>query len=242
MYRNLRASPLMYPSYDCSWHASSSSPSTFSFQPFNAYIQCWRVPSKVWLGLPDGHLGNLDSGNAKDTEEDDDDAVDGDAIVHTPKYRQYAAALTEMNEVVLTGFSALSGQDQKEFVLHCMERGNWARKMAPRKKKAKKKADADADGAEEDAKPAASGVTVPTESLEGFINDFDMVDGAKKPATCGRADGASMLMALAKSVGDGEDGAAAIALALKKEKFVAPVPGVGKGVAGALDGLRFVLT
>jgi len=154
--------------------------------------------------------------------------------VSSTKYQQYASALTAMNEVYITGFSGLPKKDRKEFVLHVMNRCNWARYQKPKKKKAKK-------GEEE---PAITGVAVPGPGLE-FINDSDMEedgDGAKKPAAAAAATagGADMLVAVTKSVG-GKDGASA-ALALKKAAFVVPVPGVGKGVADALDGFRFVLT
>ena len=215
------------------------------------YPQCWRVPSKIWLGLPDGHLGHFKAEEKKkaaaakasasasndDSSSDDDD---DDAIVNSTKFKKYAKALDEMNCVVLAGISDLPKKDRNEFVLHVMDRQNWAQKYAPRKKKAKK----GADDKEEDSKKQPSGVAVP--SLDGFINDFDMDEDAKKPAAAAAAaasatGGVDMLVAVAKSVGDGEGGDTA-ALALTKEKFVAPQPGVGKGVAGALDGLRFVLT
>ena len=242
----------------------------------NVYLQCWRVPSKIWLGLPDGHLGYFntdekqraaaakaakaakaarasiasassaasssvheeDSFSGNDDDDADDDDSDGDAVVKSAKFKQYAKALTEMNCVVLAGFCDLQKKDRDEFVLHVMDRQNWAQK----RKAYKKKKAAEEDGDEEDAKKAPSGVAVP--GLEGFINDFDMDEDAKKPAAAAAAPsngGVDMLIALARSGSEGEGGTTA-ALALKKEKFVPPVPGVGKGVAGALDGLRFVLT
>ena len=226
-------------------------------------MQCWRVPSKIWLGLPDGHLGtslarasvaSASSASAAATSsasnvdspssDDDGDDTDDEAIVNSAKFQGYAKALEEMNCVVLAGFSELPTQDRNEFVRHVMDRQNWAQKRKPYKKRAPKKDDGEEEE-EEDAKKQPSGVTVP--SLEGFINDFDMEEDAKKPAAAAAAasdtGGVDMLVAVAKSVGEGEDGATSTsALALKKEKFVPPVPGVGKGVVGALDGLRFVLT
>ena len=221
------------------------------------YPQCWRVPSKIWLGLPDGHLGHFkadekkkaaaakasaSAGNEDSPSSSDDDDDDDDAAVNSTKFKQYAKALDEMNCVVLAGFGDLPKKDRNEFVLHVMDRQNWAQKRkAPRKNKAKKE-DGEEAAEEDSTKKQPSGVAVP--SLDGFINDFDMDEGAKKPAAAAAAPaagGVDMLVAVAKSVGDGEAGVAA-SLALKKEKFVAPVPGVGLGVAGALDGLRFVLT
>ena len=182
-----------------------------------------------------------DHEDSSSDEEDEDDA--DEAIVNSTKYKQYFKAIAEMNNVFLSGFGDLSKKVQKELVLHCMDRANWAQKYAPRKKKSKKGGEEEEEGAK---KKEATGVAVP--GLEGFINDFDMdEDGDKKPAAAAAAASAStngggdLLVAVAKSVGEGEDGPTA-ALALKKEKFVPPIPGVGRAVAGALDGLRFVLT
>ena len=182
------------------------------------------------------------------SSDDDDDEDDTNAVVNSAKFQRYAKALDEMNCVVLAGFSELPTADRNEFVRHVMDRQNWAQKRKPYKKRAPKKDGGEEEAEDEDSntkKQQPSGVAVP--SLEGFINDFDMEEDAKKPAAAAAAasttGGVDMLVAVAKSAGEGEDGATSTsALALKKEKFVPPVPGVGKGVVGALDGLRFVLT
>lgn len=75
------------------------------------HLKCWRVPSKVWLGLTDP----------------DDSA-------------QVEKALLSMNEVLLCGFSDLSENDKNAVVTHVMEKNedgkyaNWA-KLVKRKKK-----------------------------------------------------------------------------------------------------------
>jgi hypothetical protein len=75
------------------------------------HLKCWRVPSKVWLGLTDP----------------DDPA-------------QVAKALLSMNEVLLCGFSELSEEEKNAFVAHVTEKNengeyaNWA-KLVKRKKK-----------------------------------------------------------------------------------------------------------
>ena len=70
---------------------------------------CWRVPSKVWLGLPDPK-------ECKDAE-------------------LFAAAILGMNDVLLCGFEELSATDQQAFVEHVMDKEHWARLVKPRKPK-----------------------------------------------------------------------------------------------------------
>lgn len=227
-------------------------------------MQCWRIPSKVWLGLPDANLGpqgateeskatvkvaaaarasvgssslasassnddNDDASSSDDDEDEDDDK--NDAILSTTKYQQYASALLAMNEVYICGFSELPKKERKEFVLHVMNRCNWARYTKPKKKKAKKDADA----------IAAGGVAVPG---LGVVDDSgEDEDGAKKPAAVAAAasaaaGGGDMLVASTKP-----GIPSTTALAVAKSAFVPPaLPPLGKGVAGSLDGERFVLT
>ena len=117
-------------------------------------MQCWRVPSKVWLGLPDANLGpqgateeqkatvkaavaarasagssSLASASSNDDNDgaSSDDDEDDNNVLSTTKYQQYASALLAMNEVYICGFSELPKTDQKEFFLHVMNRCNWAR-------------------------------------------------------------------------------------------------------------------
>ena len=227
-------------------------------------MQCWRIPSKVWLGLPDANLGpqgateeskatvkaaaaarasdagsslasassndgNDDASSSDDDDEDEDDDKN-DVILSTTKYQQYASALLAMNEVCICGFSELPKKERKEFVLHVMNRCNWARYTKPKKKKAKK-----------DAKAIAAGVAVPG---LGVVDDpGEDEDGAKKPAAAvaaaaSAAGGGDMLVA---STRPGVPSTTALAVA--KSAFVPPaLPPLGKGVAGSLDGERFVLT
>ena len=66
------------------------------------HLQCWRVPSKVWLGLPDP-----------------DETTDPLA---------FEAALVGMNEVLLSGVKDLSEDARAKFVAYVMDRSNWAKK------------------------------------------------------------------------------------------------------------------
>lgn len=65
------------------------------------HLECWRVPSKVWLGLPD-----------LDTCSDPN------------KFRD---ALLRMNEVLFCGFEELSESDQNLIVFYVMNKENWAK-------------------------------------------------------------------------------------------------------------------
>lgn len=72
------------------------------------HLKCWRVPAKIWLGLPD--------------PEECDDPQD------------FARALHSMNGISLVGFSNLPEDDQNAFVAHVMDKEHWA-KWTSRKSK-----------------------------------------------------------------------------------------------------------
>ena len=64
------------------------------------HLMCWRVPSKIWEGLPD-----------PDTCRDD---------------AKFEAALSSMNEVLLCGFNQLSPEHKSIFISHVKDKDNWA--------------------------------------------------------------------------------------------------------------------
>ena len=72
------------------------------------HLACWRVPSKMWMGLPD-------------PEECDDP-------------EQFEKALVSMNEVLLCGFSALPRENKAAMIEHVMDKENWAKKVTRREK------------------------------------------------------------------------------------------------------------
>ena len=72
------------------------------------HLQCWRVPSKVWLAFNEP--------------------------LTSQGVRQ---ALAEMNEVLMSGFSDLSEENKVIVVEYCMDKSNWARKTSSRKPTAK---------------------------------------------------------------------------------------------------------
>ena len=71
------------------------------------HLKCWRVPNRVWLGLPDP-------------------SRKGD------QPQLFMAALRSMNGVLLSGVSELDKSDMKTLTKYCMTKQNWA---APRELK-----------------------------------------------------------------------------------------------------------
>jgi NAD-dependent DNA ligase len=78
------------------------------------HLNCWRVPSKIWLGVPN-------------PEE-----------CHDPK--MFEQALLSMNEVLISGVSELTPDSKQAFVEYVMNKENWA-KLVKRKAKNKEEGD-----------------------------------------------------------------------------------------------------
>lgn len=68
---------------------------------------------------------------------------------NTKDEKLFAAALTRMNDVLLSGFVELDAEDQTRFVRHLMDKSNWARATTKRKPRA--------GGEEGGGKPASLG-------------------------------------------------------------------------------------
>jgi hypothetical protein len=64
------------------------------------HVACWRVPARIWLGLPE-------------------DPNDPDVV---------AQALLGMNSVLLSGVDKLDDENLKRFVEHVMDKSNWAKR------------------------------------------------------------------------------------------------------------------
>jgi len=197
------------------------------------HLECWRVPSKIWLGCPEAKLGpqgadekQLKLAAAGAAKSATTSSSPSTTTVSTTLYDQYVSALMGMNEVLLSGLKDLPEKDKREFVLHVMDRVNWAK--IQKRKKTKKDGD--------ELVGTSSGVAVP--GLGG---------GAKKPspdtavASDALVTAAKAAQANSPSTSPREAGAL-VAMAIRKEKFVPPVPGIGKGVENALAGLKFVLS
>ncbi len=73
------------------------------------HLMCWRVPKKVWTGLPDPDI--------------------------TSDTTAFEKALESMNEVVISGWKDLSQEHKKLIIAHVMDKVHWAN---PREKKVTK--------------------------------------------------------------------------------------------------------
>lgn len=111
------------------------------------HLMCWRVPSKIWEGLPDPDICKDDT--------------------------KFEVALSSMNEVLLSGFDQLSPNDKSAFIQHVRDRGNWAKKVnrkpqdtggAARKKVTKKAGTKEKAGA---AEPLGGSNSQPLQSTLG---------------------------------------------------------------------------
>lgn len=67
------------------------------------HLECWRVPSRIWLGLAQSQEGGANS------------------------LEECVAALSSMNEVQFTGFNDLSDHDRRRIASHVMSKANWAK-------------------------------------------------------------------------------------------------------------------
>ncbi|CAM9203075.1 unnamed protein product, partial [Hapterophycus canaliculatus] len=67
------------------------------------HLECWRVPSRIWLGL--AQEGGAGCGSLE----------------------QCVAALSSMNEIQFTGFNDLSEHDRRKIASHAMNKANWAK-------------------------------------------------------------------------------------------------------------------
>jgi hypothetical protein len=73
------------------------------------HLACWRVPSLVWMGLPDP------------------DKCDDPAL--------FEKAIRRMEHVLVCGFSELNELEREEVVAHFMDKTQWAKFTKPREQK-----------------------------------------------------------------------------------------------------------
>ncbi|KAJ8608077.1 hypothetical protein CTAYLR_009625 [Chrysophaeum taylorii] len=62
------------------------------------HLECWRVPSALWLGFPDKDPATIEQ------------------------------ALLRMSDLLLVGVAELDPEDRRVFVAHCGDEANWARR------------------------------------------------------------------------------------------------------------------
>ena len=153
------------------------------------HLECWRVPSKVWMGLPD-----------PDTCTDE---------------LKFETAIVGMNEVLLCGFSELSGEQQSKVIQVMMDRSNWA----VYRKRSKKQASPNLNKYHKSM--GAESSRGDSSSSDGSHSRTHSNDVAKK-----HSDGTLV-----------KQGHHA-----PRQYFVAPEPGKNGAVANSLAGQTFVMT
>ena len=67
------------------------------------HLGCWRVPNRVWLGLPDP--------------------------IKCSDVGAFQSALRGMGSVLLSGLAELSGSEMRKLAHVCLNRANWARRV-----------------------------------------------------------------------------------------------------------------
>ena len=115
-------------------------------------LGCWRLPSKIWLGLPDPD-------------------VNGDA-------EQFETALLSMNEVLLCGFSELDAELRRAVCDYVMDKGNWARLTKRSSQKAESAAAAASAASSSSAGAASSSSAGAGASAGASASSLASVDGA----------------------------------------------------------------
>lgn len=104
-------------------------------------LEHWRVPSKIWLGLPDP---------AKQRDS-----------------KRFERALLHMNEVTLSGMSELAAAPRKKVAKYVMDKTHWTFGGAADKVR-KKPAAANADS-KSDGKPKSSSTALAVKTKEQFV-------------------------------------------------------------------------
>ena len=68
------------------------------------HLKCWRVPNRVWLGLPNPSV--------------------------CEDLKRFVSALRSMSGVLLSGINELSPSEMRQVAMYCTNRANWARRVA----------------------------------------------------------------------------------------------------------------
>eukprot|EP00501_MAST-03F_sp_TOSAG23-6_P000718 GSMAST32.ASY1.ANO1.746.1 assembled CDS len=76
------------------------------------HVKCWRVPEKIWSGLPNPE--------------------------NSPDFVEFEKCLMRMNEVLLSGLGDMTEKVKRQIVKHCMNSTNWASYAKKKNAKAKK--------------------------------------------------------------------------------------------------------
>ena len=217
------------------------------------HLECWRVPTKIWLAMPEEHE------------------------VQDPK--TFEKCLRSLNEILFTGMQELSREDIDLLVAHVMNRDNWAQtqkkklasgaetpskknKKAPVKKEkpAPSKKRKGAPVKEEEPAPSKKRKGVPVKkeepphssSKEASSSGCYVLGSSPKKGSTGselvpvekktkKGNGKAVVVKKVRTYFFSSSDFLATDFSLQK-KFEMPRPGVGKARAGCLDGLTCVLT
>ena len=201
------------------------------------HLECWRVPTKIWLAMPEEHE------------------------VQDPK--TFEKCLRSLNEILFTGMQELSREDIDLLVAHVMNRDNWAqtqkKKLASgaetpskKNKKAPVKKEKPAPSKKRKGAPVKKEEPPHSSSKEASSSGCYVLGSSPKKGSTG-----SELVPVEKKTKKGKGKAVVVKkvrtyffsssdflatdFSLQK-KFEMPRPGVGKARAGCLDGLTCVLT
>lgn len=176
------------------------------------HIDCWRIPASIWLALPDPDVCKV--------------------------AQRFEAAIIEMQQIAICGFSDLSPEHKQEFVAHCMDKKHYAK--ATKNSKAYNAEDSDA---EDSARTSASATSTAASSAAS--------GGRSAPATSSASFGAAQMQAPSPAQ---HSSTSALALyapppttqlsasAGQGGCFLMPRPGVNDALKNAFHGKTFVLT
>jgi hypothetical protein len=165
------------------------------------HLRCWRVPHKVWLGLPDPEQC-LDS-------------------------HQFAAALYNMNDCILSGFPELPQADQRAFVEHCRNKNHWARKTNKRKPTTTADNKTSTTNSKRDTTNTTTAATTKEAHQPDDTSSSRIADNVSSDALVARASTKS----------------SSTAVIAARVRFVMPVPGqLGVSGPNVFQGKTFVLT
>jgi len=183
------------------------------------HLRCWRVPAKVWKGLPQPQDDN-------DNNNDNDD-----------QFKAFDVALQQMEECVLSGFAALPHSDQRAFVEFCMDKRHWAREIKKKKQPV---------GAMMRVRPEPPVPLAVAAKARNLAEKAAKAKGKRSPQNDDDDDDKSSPAKAASVPSDLVSSAShkhKASLVAAKEKFVIPRPGVnGASPATVFQGQTFVLT
>jgi hypothetical protein len=128
------------------------------------HLECWRVPSRIWLGIASSR-------------------EDEDSVLNTKNVLQ---SLLQMNDVLLSGINEMNVEGQMEFVTHIMDRSSWARISQRRNINSSKELDMSVAKQTQPARQAAVFPRDGPSSRESFIVPIPGENGVASDALKGK--------------------------------------------------------